>query len=712
MCPPSVTKPVSSFCESAVVASGEVAMLSSASEVPLAGKSLAVSSPSALPRIAVQNGSFGQHDELDAEARPLPPSPPPSLMSSLSPEMASSLRTSRASPGSAQDSEMRVELEDNSKSGGSCAGPTPEAEFHGAISCESHSPSTPVPTTGGEEEGESEGTCSDLDDAEGDSFSTCCVPADRDMALHHAMRLAAVQGAEGLVAAKGHRQWAFYEADAQWVVRASGGASHPQSVSGDRDSCGEEDAESMDSSSGRCFASSLRMNDAAEAPRHQLRAKATRRASHASHQGLLILEREEHEPYCCQDPTDDAEDSPQGCALCRGESDCIGESCCGFVRPRPEGDDAAERESSLDESATRPVCLQSEEDEDEGEIPPSEPGTPRGCPLCRADVDFGGGLGDNCCGWRAKGLSMELHAEEDTTMNKLWTSLEHLRSQESCMSRQSDAYQDEEEGTALASTTSYESPRCFPSMPSEEFFSHQETVFIFDWDDTLLPSSWISQRGLTLESPESEVSLWRMKLAQTAMWAEQTLFTARTLGQVIIVTNAESGWIDLSCSKFLPGLREMLSCFPIVSARSMYESAWCNTPFMWKEAAFMHELQRHFRMESKRWNVISVGDSTHEREALLAVCGRLRKMYHVTTKSLKLLEAPAVEELHSQHELMSKCLAAVARHKGNLDLCVTNAAEPEIDPAAIKLPPALQGRAVGVHRIRHHPLSQELLGRA
>lgn len=65
-----------------------------------------------------------------------------------------------------------------------------------------------------------------------------------------------------------------------------------------------------------------------------------------------------------------------------------------------------------------------------------------------------------------------------------------------------------------------------------------------------------------------------------------------------------------------------------------------------------------------------------------------------------------------QHELMLKCLGPVARHMGNLDLCVTKAAEAQVNPAAAKLPPSLQGSFVGAHTICYHPLSHELIGRA
>ncbi|CAE7840823.1 URA1, partial [Symbiodinium necroappetens] len=72
-------------------------------------------------------------------------------------------------------------------------------------------------------------------------------------------------------------------------------------------------------------------------------------------------------------------------------------------------------------------------------------------------------------------------------------------------------------------------------------FSAEETLIIFDWDDTVMPSSWVMEEGLSLEgedfTPEQQA-----KLSELARLATQTLTLAMRLGTVLLVTNAEHGW--------------------------------------------------------------------------------------------------------------------------------------------------------------------------
>ena len=64
----------------------------------------------------------------------------------------------------------------------------------------------------------------------------------------------------------------------------------------------------------------------------------------------------------------------------------------------------------------------------------------------------------------------------------------------------------------------------------------------------------------------------------------RTLDVASTYGTVVLVTNAETGWIELSGRKFMPSLSDYLDtkCFKTVSARSTYEPLGVVSPFEWK----------------------------------------------------------------------------------------------------------------------------------
>lgn len=198
------------------------------------------------------------------------------------------------------------------------------------------------------------------------------------------------------------------------------------------------------------------------------------------------------------------------------------------------------------------------------------------------------------------------------------------------------------------------------------------TLLIFDWDDTILPTTWIQQNGLGL-GPDSvlteEQSVQLQALAELAM---QTLLAAKRHGKVIFVTNAEHGWVELSCAKFLPSLLPALEGVRILSARSAYEPLGVTEVSEWKVLAFESEISNFFERciavsGSAPVNVVSIGDASHERAALFHAMEH-RQTCH--TKSLKLNEKPALDQLLREHELISGCFSEVVSHDGHLDLCV------------------------------------------
>lgn len=200
-------------------------------------------------------------------------------------------------------------------------------------------------------------------------------------------------------------------------------------------------------------------------------------------------------------------------------------------------------------------------------------------------------------------------------------------------------------------------------------FYAEDTILIFDWDDTVLPSTWIQEQGLRLDEDSVPTEVQQAQLQKMADRAAQTLCVAKRHGKVILVTNAERGWIELSCKKFMPSLYPTLEDLKLLSARSTYEHQGVASPFEWKYLAFESEIACFYEAFAgdRRKNVLSFGDSAHEREALIRVTERLQ---NCRTKSLKFVERPEVEQLLKEHELISGCFRHIVNHDGNLDLCI------------------------------------------
>ena len=205
-----------------------------------------------------------------------------------------------------------------------------------------------------------------------------------------------------------------------------------------------------------------------------------------------------------------------------------------------------------------------------------------------------------------------------------------------------------------------------PSKATERL----HTAIIFDWDDTLLASSFLAQHGLRLDSPAVVPAEAMASLSLLQESVLQLLHRAMCFGEVVIVTNAETGWVELSAKRFLPGVVPLLAKIRVLSARSTFEVMHPDNPSMWKVQAFGQEIGRAYLDCSGDVikNVISLGDSIHERTALHKVTSTLPK---ALTKSIKFVERPTVEQLKRQVDLVHSCFEEIVGHRGHLDLMLT-----------------------------------------
>lgn len=252
-----------------------------------------------------------------------------------------------------------------------------------------------------------------------------------------------------------------------------------------------------------------------------------------------------------------------------------------------------------------------------------------------------------------------------------------------------------------------------------EFFKPEQTMIIFDWDDTLCPSSWIreNKRVLSFFRPAPNVEKIQKPLRELQANGEALLKLAMKLGTVIIVTNAMEPWVETSCRNFLPGLMPLVSELPVIYARSIYEMQACDpsgssasgrasagqrgaalpglyaangqnrlgthnmrmaqqrfdemAPQRWKEVAFQQEITGFYsRYAHQSWkNVISVGDSIFERDAVRkVVLQRPNSKKKCRTKTLKMFDDPEIEELVRQVKVVHEVLSMMVQYDGELDI--------------------------------------------
>mmetsp|Transcript_74105 Transcript_74105/g.208028 ORF Transcript_74105/g.208028 Transcript_74105/m.208028 type:complete len:243 (+) Transcript_74105:132-860(+) len=197
---------------------------------------------------------------------------------------------------------------------------------------------------------------------------------------------------------------------------------------------------------------------------------------------------------------------------------------------------------------------------------------------------------------------------------------------------------------------------------------------IFDWDDTLFPTSWLNERGqLAARGLDGLPESRRVALAALARVAGDALQQALVHGSVVIVTNAVEGWVQDSCRRFMPSLMPMLAQLTVISARSSFQPLGVSSPTEWKTLAFANEVRAFCEHagDQRCCSILAIGDSVHEHSALLQSTSEYEGCF---AKSLKFAEKPSLQQLVEELRLVEGGLEEIVDFDGDLDVDVGSSA--------------------------------------
>jgi hypothetical protein len=173
------------------------------------------------------------------------------------------------------------------------------------------------------------------------------------------------------------------------------------------------------------------------------------------------------------------------------------------------------------------------------------------------------------------------------------------------------------------------------------------SLIIFDWDDTLLCTSFLTPNGVFSEDTKiSEKEMEKIKKLESA--SASILKKAIQKGETYIITNAAPGWVEYSANRFYPEVAKLLGEVTIVSARGEYEKKFPGDSRQWKILAFLETLKN--LDNSLVTNLICLGDSVIEMEAAHILASKFTQAY---IKTIKFREAPKPEELNKQLGLVN-----------------------------------------------------------
>lgn len=193
---------------------------------------------------------------------------------------------------------------------------------------------------------------------------------------------------------------------------------------------------------------------------------------------------------------------------------------------------------------------------------------------------------------------------------------------------------------------------------------HYKNLVVYDWDDTLFPTSWFTRNNLPSTSMSSDLAYYFIRLDATVYkLLSRTIKNCR----VLIVTNATMKWFNIS-SKILTKTFEFIREYvPVISARDTYQYLYPTDIKMWKHLLFNSIIDKYYGTHLYR-NIVSVGDNNYELEPVKSRYDGHAFIKNKLLKTVKFIKNPSHQDIMIQLDTVLLNLPKVVGTKEHLDL--------------------------------------------
>jgi hypothetical protein len=203
-------------------------------------------------------------------------------------------------------------------------------------------------------------------------------------------------------------------------------------------------------------------------------------------------------------------------------------------------------------------------------------------------------------------------------------------------------------------------------------------IIIFDWDDTLFPTSWLNTNDIKLNEENVNVT-YKIYFQELDKSIYNLLKSYNKISTIYIVTNASMKWIKASLNT-LPLTRKLIikENIRIISSRDMY-SKKNNSITEWKlntfESIINNDLKNIFAIKNKEiiLNIISMGDAVYEYIALVNLHDILKKKIdekkniNFYLKNIRFKHQPNFDFIIEQIDLVNKNKFQIINEKNYID---------------------------------------------
>jgi hypothetical protein len=200
------------------------------------------------------------------------------------------------------------------------------------------------------------------------------------------------------------------------------------------------------------------------------------------------------------------------------------------------------------------------------------------------------------------------------------------------------------------------------------------TIFIFDWDDTLFFTTHLDPSKNSMRFNES--ALEKKMIRSIEYYVEEILSKALNKGTVLIITNSSEGWVEYCVYSYYQNLIPLLKQINIISARTLYEQEFPSEPLTWKIKTF-NDLTQKFNFEKcLLTNIICIGDDNSE---IIAAKKLANNFENCLVKTIKLRESPKLKELIKQLILINEQILRVYSYPKSLTIQVDKKKNPKFN---------------------------------
>ena len=171
----------------------------------------------------------------------------------------------------------------------------------------------------------------------------------------------------------------------------------------------------------------------------------------------------------------------------------------------------------------------------------------------------------------------------------------------------------------------------------------KETVFIFDWDDTLMCTTFILSKGQILSEEDKNIINNLGKIVNIF------LKECNKYGKIIIMTNSTEKWMKQTSEKYLKIKNNLIRKIKIISTRDKFAKKGIEAK-KWKELALEEIL---YKYGDKIENIICGSDSENDIEVFKNISEKYKKI-NISTIKFKAKPSPLI--MIKQIEYLNKKL--------------------------------------------------------